>query len=97
MGIRTGGCPPKDPVLEVNGHDKKMSGFTVDLVTEHALEFIKKNQGKPFLASVHYREPHAAWLPTRNEDWEPYKSLDPTLPKPVHPDLNVASITKASP
>ncbi|QDT35624.1 sulfatase family protein [Thalassoglobus polymorphus] len=94
MGIRSGGCPPKDPVLEVNGHDTKMSGFTVDLVTENALKFIRENQKKPFLASIHYREPHAAWLPTRDEDWEPYQDLDPSLPQPVHPDLNVELVKK---
>ena len=94
MGIRDGGCPPKDPVLEIDGHNVKTSGFTVDLVTEHALEFIKKNKDKPFLSSIHYREPHSAWLPTRDEDWAPYKDLDPTLPGPVHPDLNVALVKK---
>lgn len=94
MGIRDGGCPPKNPVLEIDGHNVKTSGFTVDLVTEHALEFIKENKGKPFLSSIHYREPHAAWLPTRDEDWEPYKDLDPTLPEPVHPDLNVELVKK---
>lgn len=94
MGIRTGGCPPKDPVLEVDGHDKKMSGFTVDLVTEHALDFIKRNKDQRFLTSIHYREPHAAWLPTRDEDWAPYKNLDPTLPQPVHEDLNVNLVKK---
>lgn len=94
MGIRDGGCPPKNPVLEIDGHNVKTSGFTVDLVTEHALEFIKENKGKPFLSSIHYREPHAAWLPTRDEDWEPYKDLDPTLPEPVHPDLNIELVKK---
>lgn len=94
MGIRDGGCPPKNPVLEIDGHDTKTEGFTVDLVTEHALEFIKKNKAGPFLSSVHYREPHSAWLPTRDEDWEPYKNLDPTLPEPVHPDLNTKLVKK---
>lgn len=94
MGIRDGGCPPKDPVLEIEGHQVKTSGFTVDLVTEHALEFIRKNKEGPFLSSIHYREPHSAWLPTRDEDWVPYKDLNPTLPKPVHPDLNVELVKK---
>ena len=94
MGIRDGGCPPKDPVLEVDREDRKISGFTVDLVTDHALEFIKANKDQAFLASVHYREPHAAWLPTREEDWAPYRDLDPELPAPVHPDLKVREVKK---
>ncbi|MCA8998195.1 MAG: sulfatase-like hydrolase/transferase [Planctomycetaceae bacterium] len=94
MGIRDGGCPPKDPVLEINGHPTKTSGFTVDLVTDHALKFIREHHKQSFLASVHYREPHAAWLPTRVEDWEPYRELDPTLPTPVHPDLDVERVKR---
>lgn len=94
MGIRDGGCPPKDPVLEVEGHEVQTSGFTVDLVTDHALDFIQRHRNQPFLASVHYREPHAAWLPTRDEDWAPYESLDPQLPEPVHADLNVPLVKK---
>ena len=94
MGIRTGGCPPKDPVLEIDGHDVKTSGFTVDLVTDHALQFLQEHQDKPFLLSLHYREPHAAWLPTRDEDWEPYRDLDPLLPEPDFPLLDVERVKK---
>lgn len=94
MGIRDGGCPPKDPVLEIDGKQTKTSGFTVDLVTEHALSFIQRNRGNRFLTSIHYREPHAAWLPTREEDWAPYQNLDPELPAPVHPDLDVELVKK---
>ncbi|WP_197440778.1 sulfatase family protein [Thalassoglobus neptunius] len=94
MGIRSGGCPPKDPVLEVDGEDVKQEGFTVDLVTDYALDFMTRKKDEPFLVSVHYREPHAAWLPNREEDWEPYRDLDPELPKPVHPDLDVERVKK---
>jgi len=94
MGILEGGCPPKNPVLEIGGHNTKTEGFTVDLVTEHALDFIKRNQTGPFLCCVHYREPHAAWLPVRDEDWEPYRDLDPTLPEPSHPEINAARVKK---
>ncbi|REJ97749.1 MAG: DUF4976 domain-containing protein [Planctomycetota bacterium] len=92
MGIRSGGCPPKDPVLEIDGHDVKTNGFTVDLVTDHALQFIETHREDPFLVSLHYREPHAAWLPTREEDWEPYKDLDPLLPEPDFPKLDVEKV-----
>ena len=94
MGIRSGGCPPKDPVLEVEGHDAQTSGFTVDLVTDFALDFVRRNADKPFLLSLHYREPHAAWLPTREEDWAPYRDLDPTIPEFEHPQLDVDRIKK---
>ena len=94
MGLLEGGCPPKDPTLEVDGHPQKLQGFTVDLVTNAALDFIRKDHKQPFLASIHYREPHAAWLPARDEDWAPYADLDPTLPDPDIPHLDAARIKK---
>ncbi|MEZ5944004.1 MAG: sulfatase-like hydrolase/transferase [Planctomycetaceae bacterium] len=94
MGILEGGCPPKDPVLEVDGHKEKQSGFTVDLVTEAAMDFIEANKSEPFLVSLHYREPHAAWLPARDEDWLPYRDLDPTLPDPGIENLDTQRVKK---
>lgn len=82
MGIREGGCPPKNATLEIDGRNVKTSGFIVDIITDHALKFIDEHRDGPFLVSLHYREPHAAWLPTRDEDWLPYKDLDPVIPNP---------------
>ena len=95
LGIRTGGCPPKNPVLELtDGTVTKVAGYTCDIFTDHALEFIKKNQQRPFLLSLHFRAPHAAWLPVRPEDWEPFKNLDPVIPNPDYPNLNIPVIKK---
>ena len=94
MGLLSGGCPPKDPVLELNGKPTKMLGFTADILTDHALKFIERNQSGPFVLSLHFRAPHAAWLPVRPEDWAPYEKLDPTIPNPDFPNLNVARIKR---
>ncbi len=95
MGIRTGGCPPKDPVLELpDGQTKKVEGYTCDIFTDHTLRFIRENRQRPFAVSLHFRAPHAAWLPVRDEDWEPFKDLDPDIPNPDWPDLNVAQVKK---
>lgn len=94
MGFLEGGRPPRDPILEVGGHNQKTSGFTVDLVTDFALDFVSRHSGRPFMLSLHYREPHAAWLPTRDEDWQPYKDLDPSLPDPDYPNLDVARVKR---
>lgn len=95
MGIRTGGCPPKDPVLELlDGEVKKVEGFTCDIFTDHTLEFIRESRQRPFAVSLHFRAPHAAWLPVRDEDWEPFKDLDPEIPNPDYPNLNVAQVKK---
>tara|TARA_B100000519_G_C14253564_1_gene443810 strand:- start:1746 stop:3188 length:1443 start_codon:yes stop_codon:yes gene_type:complete len=92
-GIRVGGCPPKDPTMEtLNGEMKKVLGYTCDIFTDHALEFIQANKDAPFLLSLHFRAPHAAWLPVRPEDWEPFKDLDPEIPNPDFPNLNVTKV-----
>lgn len=94
MGIRSGGTSPANPTLELDGKTRKFKGITADILTDHALKFIRTNQKKPFLLCLHYRAPHAAWLPVRDEDWAPYKDLDPTIPNPDYPNLNVAKIKR---
>ena len=94
MGFRDGGRPPKDAVLEIDGHDVQTEGFIVDVVTDAALEFIEANRDGPFLLSLHYREPHAAWLPTRDEDWLPYRDLNVLLPEPDFPHLDVPRVER---
>ena len=92
-GILVGGCPPKDPRMEtLDGEMKQVMGYTCDIFTDHALDFITTNKNRPFLVSLHFRAPHAAWLPVRPEDWEPFKDLDPEIPNPDFPNLNVAKV-----
>jgi uncharacterized sulfatase len=94
VGFRDGGRPPRDAVLEIDGKDVKTEGFIVDVVTDHALTFLERNSQRPFLLSLHYREPHSAWLPTREEDWAPFKDLDVELPEPDFPKLNVRKVKR---
>jgi uncharacterized sulfatase len=94
VGFRDGGRPPRDAVLEIDGKDVKTEGFIVDVVTNHALEFLERNANQPFLLSLHYREPHSAWLPTREEDWLPYRDLDVLLPEPEFPLLDVKKVKR---
>ena len=94
MGFRAGGAKPKDPVLEKEGVTKKIEGFTTNILTDHAIQFINQNKNKEFMLSVHYRAPHAAWLPVPPEDWKPYDTLDPQIPNPRYPNLNIKKIKK---
>lgn len=94
MGILEGGSAPHDPMLEVNGHMAKTSGFVVDLVTDHALDFIRRTKDKPFLLSLHYREPHSAWLPVHDDIWAEFSQLDPMLPDPDYPLLDVDKVKR---
>jgi uncharacterized sulfatase len=95
MGFRTGGGPPKDPVLEMeDGQSRKVEGYTCDILTDHALSFIRENRRESFAVSLHFRAPHARWLPVRPEDWEPFANLDPEIPNPDHPDLDIPRVKK---
>jgi len=93
-GFAEGGTRVVDPVLEIDGESQKMKGLTTDLLTDYALKFIEGNKQRPFALSVHYRAPHAPWLPVAAEDWAPYESLDPTLPDPDFPLLDTKRVKK---
>ncbi|MEX2216519.1 MAG: sulfatase-like hydrolase/transferase [Phycisphaeraceae bacterium] len=97
MGHRGGGWSPKDPTLEKDGKQTKLSGLTTDILTDHAIEFIRNRpQDKPFLLSLHYRAPHAAWLPVAPEDWAPFEKLDPVPPHPDYPGLDTERVKRVT-
>lgn len=96
MGFRTGGTKVKDPLLEVDGQDKQLSGFTTDLLTDYAIEFLDQPSEAPFLLCVHYRAPHAPWLPQPDEDQEHFQDLDPEIPNPEHPKLDIPRVKRVT-
>ncbi|MBS1791037.1 MAG: sulfatase-like hydrolase/transferase [Acidobacteria bacterium] len=93
MGFREGSVGTKDPKLEVSGNSKQIQGFTVDIVTDDAIRFLRDHQQEAFFLLLNYREPHTAYLPVRDEDWAKVKDLDPTVAD--YPDLDVARAKKA--
>ncbi len=94
MGFLDGGRPTRDAILEVGGHDVQTQGFIVDVVTDGAIGFLKTHKADTFALSVHYREPHAAWLPAADEDMEPFKDLVPTLPSSETPGVDEDRLRK---
>lgn len=95
MGFRGGGSPPRDPVLEKDGVSAKRTGFIVDIVADEAIAWLRqRDPAKPFAVSIHFREPHAAHLPVPDEDWAKVKDLDPAIPNPDFPGLDVARAKK---
>lgn len=80
MGFRSGGNWSMNPILEENGETSRREGATADLITDAALRFIEENKKGPFLVSLHFREPHTPYVPTRDIDSAPYEKLDPTIP-----------------
>jgi uncharacterized sulfatase len=95
MGHRGGGWSPSNPTLEKNGADQKFEGLTTDILSDHAITFLKDRPAdNPFLLVLHYRAPHARWLPVASEDWAPFENLKPTLPHPNYEGLDVPRVEK---
>ena len=98
-GWRHGAMVSKDPVVEFPEGERKVEGFSSDIVTDIALDLIAKEDNRPFLISLHFWAPHAnanknaegdrTWMPLHDDDWNLFKDLKPTLPEPRHPDLDV--------
>ena len=94
MGFRGGRTTPDNPVLEKDGKESRFEGLTTDILTDHALGFLAANRSKTFALAVHYRAPHARWLPVADEDWAPFEGLTPTLPDPDYLDLDVETVKR---
>lgn len=94
VGFRGGRNTPRNPTLEKDGQTSQSEGFIVDIVADEAIDFIARNQDKPFAISVHFREPHTPYLPQRDEDWAKFKDLDPVIPNPDYPGLDVEAVKK---
>ncbi len=94
MGLRAGGTKASNPRLEVDGVERGIEGFTADILTDHAIAFLEKHRERPFLLSLHFRAPHSPWLPVRPEDLAPFRDLDPSLPDPDFPGLDVERVKR---
>jgi len=94
MGFRTGGNKVIRPTLEVNGKDQQVDGYTYDILTDDALRFIDRNKDRAFLLCLHYRAPHTAWLPQPDSDRKPFENLDPKIPNPDFPNLDVERVKR---
>ncbi|MDE0103737.1 MAG: sulfatase-like hydrolase/transferase [Bryobacterales bacterium] len=95
MGFRGGGTTPSDPVLEKDGKQRQFEGLTADILTQEALDYLDDVAGAgPFLLSLHYRAPHTRWLPVAPSDWAPFDGLNPIIPNPEFPYLDVERVRR---
>jgi uncharacterized sulfatase len=86
---RQGGTVSKDPVIEAKGVQQKVSGFTADVITDAAIEFLERNRHQPMLVSLHFREPHTPYGPVAEVDDLVYRSRTlENLPAHPHVDRN---------
>ena len=94
MGLAGGGASPVNPELEIEGNLQTVQGLTTDILADHAISFIKNQTEAPFLLCFNTRAPHSQWLPVAEEDWEPFEGMDPILPNPNYPDLDIEKAKK---
>lgn len=92
MGLTGGGTTSINPTLEVNGTEKIVKGFTTNILTDYALNYITENCKNPFLLCVNFRAPHGPRIPVPEDDWAPYENLDPEIPNPDYPDLDIEKV-----
>lgn len=54
-----------NPVYNINGTDKKFSGYCTNLETHLALNWLRQNKKstKPFMMCLQYKAPHRPWQP----------------------------------
>ena len=96
VGNLAGGWSPKNPTFINNAGDrKKYVGYSVDICTDLAIDFISENQKKPFALLLNYREPHAAYIPMPEEDMAAMKDLDAKIPDyPGLPEKRVKKLMR---
>ena len=94
MGFRGGGIATVDPVLEKDGEEMPFKGLTADILTTEAMGFLERESGGRFLLSLHYRAPHTRWLPVAPEDWAPFDGLNPIIPNPDFPYLDLERVQR---
>ncbi len=65
--------------LEHNGDPIETDGFIIDILTDHAINWIEKQNriNKPWFCYVPYNTPHTPWQ-VPDKYWEKYKDLDLT-------------------
>ena len=59
---------PFNPLLNVNGTLKKISGHTSNIFADYAIQFLRKNQNNKFALTVAFREPQVPWNQVPEED-----------------------------
>jgi choline-sulfatase len=81
FGFRGGGNTPMNPVLEKDGTTTSFTGSLPDLLMDEGLKFLEASRDRPFLLSVHFREPHAPYAPVPEIDAAVYRDKPLSVPE----------------
>lgn len=57
-----GGYVHRDPVIAHKDGNDKTTGWTADILTDHALDFIRSSGDKPWFLTLAYIIPHLPWV-----------------------------------
>src|SRR5687767_3731535 len=52
-----------DPQLNIDGRQEKATGYMADILTDHAVDFLKKPRAKPFLLYLSHKAVHGPFVP----------------------------------
>lgn len=89
------GAGPKDPeTVAIDGSVTPWRGLTDDIITDHAIQFLRRKRTKPVFVQLNLRSPHSPWLPVAEEDRRPFENLDPKIPDLSYPDLDVVDVKR---
>lgn len=95
QGFLEGGAPVENPTLMIEEATQEFTGFTDDILTGFAVDYLNRRKGEqPFLLCLHLRAPHAPWLPAQECDTSHYLGMDPIIPNPTFPDLDIENVKK---
>jgi uncharacterized sulfatase len=104
-GFRWGGRVSKDPQVEADGKVRVVPGYTPDILTDYAIDFVRRNEDGPFMLSLHFWAPHAStvhrtpqgrhtWLPLSKADWDMFRDKEVAVPNPDYPNLDKPRATR---
>ncbi|MCK5000135.1 MAG: sulfatase-like hydrolase/transferase, partial [Anaerohalosphaera sp.] len=76
-----------NPVMIENGKSKKHTGYVTDLITDSALNWLRKqgSSTEPFFLMLHHKAPHANWEPDKKH-MKMYSDKDIPLPTTFNDD-----------
>ncbi len=73
----------EDPVLNINGERVKVQGYMTDILTGHAVEFLKRPRSRPFVLYLAHKAVHGPFTPAPR-----HKGLYSTEPLPRRPNVD---------
>ncbi|MCA9412664.1 MAG: sulfatase [Candidatus Omnitrophica bacterium] len=57
-----------DCTFNIDGEQKKMEGYTTDIITDYAVDFIKKKHDKPFFLYMSHKAVHGDFYPAKRHE-----------------------------